>query len=68
MTENGLKLTRSQSMSGGTAYSVYVTIINYTIIKPPKSGELCEEITEFVVAEDHLSPQDKDDLPRPQTK
>ncbi len=28
----------------------------YYIIKPPSSGELCEEITEFVVAEHHLSP------------
>ncbi len=32
---------------------------NNNIIKPPESGVLCEEITEFVVAED---------LPPPQTK
>ncbi len=36
---------------------------HYIIIKPPESGELCEEITEFVVVEDHLRP-----LPPPQTK
>ncbi len=39
-----------------------------TITKPPESGELCEEITEFVVAEDHLSPQCEGDLPLPQMK
>ncbi len=38
------------------------------IIKPPKSGELCEEITEFVVVEDHMSLQGEGDLPPPQTK
>ncbi len=43
-------------------------IVRDIIIKPPDSGELCEEITEFVVAEDHLSPQDEGDLPPPQTK
>ncbi len=37
-----------------------------TIIKRPESGELCEEITESVLAEDHVSPQG--DLPPPQTK
>ncbi len=45
-----------------------VVTIRYIIIKPPESGELCQEITEFVVAEDHLSPQGKGDLPPPQTK
>ncbi len=38
------------------------------IIKPPEYGELCEEITEFVVVEDHLSPQGECDLPPLQTK
>ncbi len=32
---------------------VCVTLAD-VIIKPPESGELCEEITEFVVAGDHL--------------
>ncbi len=27
------------------------------IIKSPESGELCKEITELVLVEDHLSPQ-----------
>ncbi len=40
----------------------------YIIIKPPESGELCEEITEFAVAENHLSLQGEGDLPSPQTK
>ncbi len=38
------------------------------IIKPPQSGDLCEDITEFVVEEDHLSLQGKGDLLPPQTK
>ncbi len=29
---------------------------HYFITKPPESGELCEEITEFVVAEGDLPP------------
>ncbi len=37
--------------------------LHNNIIKPPKSGEQCEEITEFVVVEDHLSPQGEGDLP-----
>ncbi len=38
------------------------------ITKLPESGELCDKITEFGVAEDHLSPQGKADLPPLQTK
>ncbi len=38
------------------------------IIKPSESGELHEEIAEFVVVEGHPSPQGKGDLPPPQTK
>ncbi len=38
------------------------------ITKPPDYGELCQEITEFVVVEDHLSQQAEGDLPPPQTK
>ncbi len=39
-----------------------------TIIKPPESSELCEEITDFVVVGDHLSLQGEVDLPPPQTQ
>ncbi len=42
--------------------------VKYIIIKPPQSGELCQEITEFVVEGDHLSPPGSGDLPPPQTK
>ncbi len=40
----------------------------YVIIKPPESGELCEEITEFVVVKESQSPQGEGNLPPPQTK
>ncbi len=42
--------------------------LGYVIIKPPESGELCEEITEFVVVKEYQSPQGEGDLPPPQTK
>ncbi len=35
----------------------------HVIKKPPESGELCKEITEFVVAKDNLSQQGEGDLP-----
>ncbi len=40
-------------------YTIYTdhTILSYDIItKLPESGVLCDNITEFGVAEDHLSP------------
>ncbi len=40
----------------------------YFIIKPPHYGELCEEITSFVVEGDHLCPVGSGDLPSPQMK
>ncbi len=50
--------------------SLYVTTAppGDNIIKPTQSGELCEEITEFVVEGDNLSLQGEGDLPPPQTK
>ncbi len=42
-------------MAGGTLQSI--------ITKPPESGVLCDNITEFVVAKDHLSPYGEGDLP-----
>ncbi len=38
------------------------------ITKLPESGVLCDDITEFGVAEDHLSPQGEGDLRPCQTK
>ncbi len=38
------------------------------ITKLPESGVLCDNITEFGVAEDHLSPQGECDLLPPLTK
>ncbi len=39
---------------------VYIYLLKGIIIKPPESGELCEEITEFAVVEgDRLPPQTK---------
>ncbi len=38
------------------------------ITKLPESGVLCGNITEFGVAEDHLSQQGEEDPPPPQTK
>ncbi len=40
----------------------------HIITKLPESGVLCDNITEFEVAEDHLSPQGEGDLLPPQTK
>ncbi len=34
----------------------------------PESGDLCGNITEFGVAEEHLKPQGEGDLPPPQTQ
>ncbi len=45
-----------------------VFIVLNTITKLPESGVLCDNITEFGVAEDHLSPQGECHLPPPQTK
>ncbi len=38
------------------------------ITKVPESGDLCGNITEFGVREEHLSPQGEGDLPPPQMK
>ncbi len=38
------------------------------LTKLPESGVLCDNITEFGVAEDHLRPTGSGDLPPPQTK
>ncbi len=40
----------------------------YVKAKQPESGDLCGNITEFGVAEEHLSLQGDSDLPPPQMK
>ncbi len=42
--------------------------VRYNRTKLPESGDLFGNITEFGVAEEHLSPQGEGDLPPPLTK
>ncbi len=50
--------------------SDYVCVVRFREFKAkqPESGDLCGNITEFGVAEEHLSQQGEGDLPSPQTK
>ncbi len=63
--------------SGGSMVILYVCMYAKNLIlgsqldiitKLPESGVLCDNITDFGVAEDYLSPQGEGDLPPPQTK
>ncbi len=55
-------------MPGDTLNIKSVWRVCDVITKLPESGVLCDYITEFGVAEDHLSPQGEGDLPSPQAK
>ncbi len=39
----------------------------HTKAKQAESSDLCDNITEFRIVEEHLSPQGDDDLPPPQS-